>query len=92
MICRDASKRDWTAPEKPTVDEIKIGSLQRIADAVELVAKNYLRLIDDRNMWERTAAQRARTIDSLRRREAGLRGTITRMKKERSSKPCERRK
>jgi hypothetical protein len=72
-----------TLDAKPNLQEIQTGCLQRIADATELMAGNYQNLLNERDKYlrwyEEEKAQTARLLHQI----AGLRGTITRMKKAR---------
>lgn len=51
MTHREASKKVWNSSDPGRMDEINMGSLQRIADACELMAKNHARLIEERNLY-----------------------------------------
>lgn len=77
---RDSSRQNWNT--RCTVEDINAGSLQRIADACELMAKNYSELIDERNRWRRWHDEEQERRIALERRNAALRGVITKMKKE----------
>lgn len=75
---KDVSRTDYTAAA-PTIENINAGSLQRLAAASELMARNYNTLIEEaarHKRWyedERDRCRRhARTITALR-------GVITRM-------------
>lgn len=70
-----------TSVNGPTVEEINTGSLQRIADAAEKMAKNYTDLQDElekmtksKNYWRDQAEYKTRQIFALK-------GHITRLKK-----------
>lgn len=64
-----------------TLEQINSGSLQRIADATEAMAKNYTAMQEDRDRYKRWYEdQRAITL-RLSRRITAFRGVITRMKK-----------
>ncbi|QDU67692.1 hypothetical protein [Engelhardtia mirabilis] len=79
MNQREASRKQWSTPGN--VEGINSGSLQRIADATEIMAQSYQGLIDERNRYERLyTAERADT-SRLERSNAALRGVITRMKR-----------
>ena len=78
---RGSSKQEWTS--NTSVEHINAGSLQRIADACELMASNYLRLQNDLDLnrrWHREEQSLRRKRD---RQIAALRGVITRLKKAR---------
>ncbi len=82
---REASKRRWTS--NTSVEHINAGSLQRIADAMELSCRNREQLERDyAYMRKARDSERARS-DRLARSNAALRGVINRMKKARSIQP-----
>lgn len=61
---REASRENWTSHS--TMESINSGSLQRIADAVEVMSKNCSLLLEEK-----------KRIDKLDRRISALNGTIT---------------
>lgn len=75
---RELSKNNWDGKE--SIENVNAGSLQRIADAAELMALNYTELIRQRDHYKRWTENYQKEIDALSRTNAGLRGTITRMK------------
>lgn len=64
-----------------TIEQIQLGTLIRIADGVELMAKRYQDLLSDRDWWKNVAEERGKREDLADRRNAALRGHITRLKK-----------
>ena len=76
---REMSKRALTG--NVTHASINAGSLQRIADATEVMAKRYNNLIDDRNRCKRWYEEERDSNYSLRKTIAGLKGYITRLKR-----------
>ena len=64
-----------------TSDQIKIKSLQRIADACELMAKSHAQLVSDRDMYERWYREGKETSEWMANRIRALKGVITRMKR-----------
>lgn len=76
---REVSKLEFTNPSNS--DSIKLGALQRIADATEMMAKNHVRLVADRDMYEKMYRQQVATTERLSRQVSALRGVITRLKK-----------
>lgn len=83
---KEASKTNWaTSPLNgdgyPGDENIKIGCLQRIADATELMAKDRQRLIDDLEWTKRSRDSWQKTAERLERSNAALRGVITKLKK-----------
>lgn len=79
MNCRELSKAHWKGEGKS--EDINTGSLQRIADAVEVVARNYNEIILERNRyrewWENLKTTNAR----LQREKSALHGVITKLHK-----------
>ncbi len=76
---RQQSREGWNAEE--TFEAINAGSLQRIADATEKMAQNYVKLENDyKYMREDRDRYRARYEKELKR-SAAYRGVINRMKK-----------
>lgn len=75
---REASRQNWDGAN--TVEHINAGSLQRIADATELMAKRHTELIRERDNYERmwrTATARAQTTE---RRLSAAKGQITKLR------------
>ncbi len=79
---RKCSQKDWSTDAGiPTESEIKVGSLQRIADAVELMAKGYARLENERDRWKRWYEQELQEQQRLARSNAALKGVNTKLRK-----------
>lgn len=84
---KEESKKQWNTSDRPfDQDDIKLGAILRIADAVELMAKNHLNL--QSNLTYQTS--RANGLDSdlkiMKRSYAALKGQITKLKKKMSEK------
>lgn len=82
---KDHSRTAWhSAPDAdapPLDDRIKIGCLQRIADATEKMAQSYAALIEERDLYKRWYDEEERRRHSAERRIAALKGVITKLKK-----------
>jgi hypothetical protein len=78
---KDESKRDWRREPGLTMDDIKIGCFQRIADATELMAQNYSTLIEERERYRCCYNEASADLGRLRLSCAALRGVITKLKK-----------
>lgn len=76
---REQSKENWNS--NSTIQEINAGSFQRIADAAELMASNYLKLQRDLDMYKRLYEEENKEKKIAYRRNIALRGYITRLKK-----------
>lgn len=80
---REESKRNWT-PASPVIkDDIKIGCLQRIADATETMAGNYIALIEERDRYMQWYRQEQSSVAMLERSISAFKGVITKLKKAR---------
>ena len=80
MDMRDQSKSQRIT-ERVTIETINCGSLQRIADATEMMAKNYLALQSDLD-WNRNRNKELSSRNSsLCRQVSALRGVITKLRK-----------
>ncbi len=80
---REASKHNWTSSNR--IEDINAGSLQRIADAAEAMAKNYLRLQEDLDYLKGRVQVLRKRAERAERSNAALRGVITKMKNKRKS-------
>lgn len=80
---KDLSKINWIRPDDnwPGADIIQSGCMQRIADAIETVAKNYDQLLRDRNFYRDLASSRASDIKHLENQIAGYKAARTRRKR-----------
>lgn len=81
---RKASRdHDWGQDEDRslTIEQINCGSLMRIADATELMAKEYQRLLDRAKWLEARAVRAEGETQRLARSNAALRGHLKRIKK-----------
>jgi hypothetical protein len=80
---KDLSREDWepSALLARSMEAINTGALQRIADATEVMAKNYQQLIDERNRYKEYYLETRAERDKLYRRISALQGVITRLKR-----------
>lgn len=79
---RSISKMEYEAsPGLNTFERINTGSLQRIADATELMAKSYANIVAERDRYELWYHNSQSANASLARTNAALRGHITKLKK-----------
>lgn len=78
----EGSRTKWkSSRDALTGDEVKIGCLQRIADACESMARNHDQLVRERD-WARTERDDyKRWLAQEKKRSAALRGMIGRMKR-----------
>ena len=81
MGLRDESKKTFTTTHCPTLNEINTGSLQRIADASELMAKDRQRLVGERDRYKRWGEAVSEERERMTRSNAALRGQITKLNK-----------
>lgn len=82
---RESSKMHWTS--NTSVEHINAGSLQRIADAMELSCKNREQLEHDYAYMRKARDSALECSRRLARSNAALRGVIKRMKKTRDVQP-----
>lgn len=80
---KDTSRKTWGNEDGDgdISSAIKLGCLQRIADATEAMAKSYNDLLQSKLYWEKCAGERYEKILYLRRRINSLRGVITKLKR-----------
>jgi hypothetical protein len=79
---REESRKDWYREEGlPTTDQLKLGCLQRIADATETMARRYSDLLYERDDYKKRYEGACLHNDASNRRIAALRGVITKLKK-----------
>jgi len=87
---KEMSREHWNKPEgKPTVEQINCGSLQRIADSMEFVAKErdqlkaeIQRLKRENIHFRNRACEHYDQAKLYKRRAAGYKGKLTQAKKE----------
>jgi len=78
---REASRANITTSHPREIDHINCGSLQRIADATEAMAKNHIALQRDHDLYKRWFTEEKERRHKLERSNAALRGQITKLKK-----------
>lgn len=78
---REQSKRNWFTTGDVLQEHLQTGCLQRIADATELMAKNYLSLQGDADRYKRWYQQEQGYNKGLRLSNAALKGQITKLNK-----------
>lgn len=79
---RELSRTDiGTTTGEFTFDRINTGSLQRIADATELMAKNYRQLLEDAAYYKERYNESLQTRKTMLRRISALKGVITKLQR-----------
>lgn len=79
----EASRSSWNASSTgATMEQINAGSLQRIAAATELMARRYEDLIFERDRYKHRYDDSRKVCAALEKRNAALKGVITKLKKE----------
>lgn len=76
---RELSRKNWNGEN--ALEAINTGSLQRIADATEKMASNYIQLQNDRDMYKRWYDCEKAEKEALYRKVSALKGVITKLKK-----------
>lgn len=77
------SRRLWKAPGDITVEQISAGALLRIADALEIISKNYSQLLNDKEFYKSRYENERMVAARQQRRISALKGVITRGKNNR---------
>ncbi len=78
---KEHSREAWNGDNPtPTVEQLTLGCQQRIADATEKMASNYIRMENDLAYYKRRVLGTDKEKATLQRRVNALRGVITRMK------------
>jgi hypothetical protein len=84
---RENSKQEWKG--EGTLNDINAGSLQRIADATEKMAKNYVDLQNNLDSYKKLFEDRGGALDRMYRRNSALRGQITKLRKKNKTRSDE---
>ena len=85
---REESKLNYGTldPGSLSSDQLRTGALLRIADATEVMAKNYQELIDERDRYKRYYREEREVNKRLYLSNAALKGVITKLRKKLESK------
>lgn len=78
---KQLSQQEWIPSNGTTRDAVNAGSLQRIADAVELMAKRHQELMADLDRYKRWYEDCQTRLRRAERRIAALKGATTRLRK-----------
>lgn len=79
---RVISKKEWAhSGENPSIQDIELGALLRIADSTEKMAVNHAELIRSRDMYKGFYEQARLTLKLRDRQIAALRGHLSRAKR-----------
>lgn len=81
----ESKKEYYTSDTTLTEHQIMLGCMMRVADSLELIAKNYSFLISDVNYYKKTSEQYRDRVIKHARGIAFYRGYLKRMKKEKSN-------
>lgn len=76
---RELSKQNFISDN--STEHLNAGSLQRIADATELMVKNYLQLQKDAELYKRWYNEAQADKQRLYKSISALKGVITKLKK-----------
>lgn len=80
---REESKAQYFGSNSlPTEEQLKVGCLQRIADATEVMAKNHQKLLDDNQRLLASVNYMRDERDRARRSIIAAKGQITKLRKE----------
>jgi hypothetical protein len=80
---KDKSRKNWDTQHEEFLgyDELKVGALQRIADATEAMAKNHIQLINELERYKSYYTHTLKRAVNAERSNAALRGVITKLKR-----------
>jgi hypothetical protein len=81
---KDISRKKFYCKEN-TYEAINCGLLQRIADAAELMARNYKKLIEERDLYYKYFCDERSEVHYRDLSISALRGQITKLKKKLAS-------
>ena len=82
MSLREASRKEWSSREfKPTEGELRLGALQRIADATEKMAVNWQSLTTALERERESSARYRARAERLERRLRAQKAATTRAKR-----------
>lgn len=82
MSMRSESRKEWaTRSGTATEAEIKLGALQRIADATEVMARDRVAMEAEIERLRRATTYWRERCDRAERSRSALRGVISRMKR-----------
>ncbi len=81
MNARDASRQTITV-NQATAESVQVGCLQRIADATEAMARNYVSMQRDLEYYQNRCKYEQSARQRLLAQRAALRGVITKLKKQ----------
>ena len=84
---REISKQDWSVVGRTTIEQVNSGSLQRIADAVESIARNYNQLQEERDRYKRWYEQEHGWRLKNEAKIAAYKGVVTKLKRKLNSTP-----
>jgi hypothetical protein len=85
-LYKEQSRQEWYREGPLTDEQLKIGAIQRIADATEAMAKNYVALQDERDRYKGWFQEERELSGRLFRRISALRGQITKLKRQKGGK------
>lgn len=82
---KQQSRLEWyqDLPEdrQLSLDQVQLGAVLRIADALELMAQSHAKLQEDRDFYERRYKEESASSKRLAHANAALRGHLKRMKR-----------
>lgn len=82
---KSLSKSVYSVQDGATVDNLQTSALMRIADATELMARNYIQLQRDLDYYKNRNNGLSQDKEKLYRQISALKGVITKVKKQKSN-------
>jgi len=81
MSMREESKKEYSHNIPSCIEAINTGSLQRIADATEAMAKNFIQMQKDLNYYRNRLDEKSGESDMWYRKYCAMKGVVTKLKK-----------
>jgi len=78
---REESKRDFITTGMPTIEQLQTGALCRIADAVEIMTKDRVKLENDLNWYRENYRNQLERIATLEKSRNTYKGKFNNLKK-----------
>ena len=80
---KDHSRTTWTTEQEsfPGIERVNAGSLQRIADATEQMAKNIVQLQRDHDWYRDMYRSAQKEVEHLKHSRAGYMAALTKLRR-----------
>ncbi len=85
----ESRKKYHSGSDDPTIAQLGVGCLQRIATACEAMAKDHLRLVEERQWMEARADENYERWQKTELSLSATRGVVTKLKKQLAKENCD---